>query len=231
MRKNGFTLAEVLITLGIIGVVAALTMPSLIADYKKKVYVAQLQKAVSSLSQGFSMMKTTEGIDLLEDSEFVQSMREGDGYGEAVETVLKKYFHVVRTDSGRRWQRFTKYSSLSGKKIDTSDDESNWTVIYLADGSRVSFYEYWHRPNDYPRYLYFYIDVNGDKKPNQLGRDTFEYILSDEGVLYPYGSETSAVEFGLGYYWRDYSGCETSRPSSGESCAARIMENGWVMDY
>ncbi len=37
--KNGFTLAEVLITLGIIGIVAAMTMPALIANYQKKVLV------------------------------------------------------------------------------------------------------------------------------------------------------------------------------------------------
>ena len=40
--KKGFTLAEVLITLGIIGVVAALTLPSLITNYRKKQTVAQL---------------------------------------------------------------------------------------------------------------------------------------------------------------------------------------------
>ena len=43
-KKAAFTLAEVLVTLGIIGVVAALTIPALIADYKKIVYVNQLKK-------------------------------------------------------------------------------------------------------------------------------------------------------------------------------------------
>ena len=45
MNNKGFTLAEVLITLGIIGVVAALTLPSLITNYQKKQIVAQLKKA------------------------------------------------------------------------------------------------------------------------------------------------------------------------------------------
>ena len=50
-KRFGFTLAEVLITLGIIGVVAAMTMPTLIANYHKKVYVNQLRTNVSLLSQ------------------------------------------------------------------------------------------------------------------------------------------------------------------------------------
>ena len=49
--KKGFTLAEVLITLGIIGVVAALTMPTLMSNYRKHQTVTQLKKAYSEISQ------------------------------------------------------------------------------------------------------------------------------------------------------------------------------------
>ena len=53
--KKAFTLAEVLITLGIIGVVAALTMPALIANYKKQQTIVQLKKAYTTLAQGFKL--------------------------------------------------------------------------------------------------------------------------------------------------------------------------------
>ncbi len=49
MKKIGFTLAEVLITLGIIGVVAALTIPTLVNNYQKKTYVTGLQRAYAQL--------------------------------------------------------------------------------------------------------------------------------------------------------------------------------------
>lgn len=52
-KKFAFTLAEVLITLGIIGVVAAMTMPSLITNYQEKQRVSQLKKVYSALSQAF----------------------------------------------------------------------------------------------------------------------------------------------------------------------------------
>jgi len=53
MKKAAFTLAEVLITLGIIGVVAALTIPSLIANYKDKETIVKLKKVYSVLSQAY----------------------------------------------------------------------------------------------------------------------------------------------------------------------------------
>ena len=54
-QQKGFTLAEVLITLGIIGVVAAMTMPSIVGRYKEKQHTIQLQKFYSILSQAFKM--------------------------------------------------------------------------------------------------------------------------------------------------------------------------------
>ena len=50
VRKHAFTLAEVLVTLGIIGVVAALTMPTLMANHQKAVQKAQFKKAYSLFS-------------------------------------------------------------------------------------------------------------------------------------------------------------------------------------
>ena len=48
--KKGFTLSEVLITLGIVGLIAALTIPAVMKNYKNRLYVSQLQKVYSQLS-------------------------------------------------------------------------------------------------------------------------------------------------------------------------------------
>ena len=61
--QKGFTLAEVLITLGIIGVVAALTIPSLVNQYKKQVYYTQFRKAASQLEQALKMYQIDHGCD------------------------------------------------------------------------------------------------------------------------------------------------------------------------
>lgn len=61
MNKKAFTLAEVLITLGIIGVVAALTLPTLIEEHQKKVTVTRLKAFNSIMSQAFQAAKLEYG--------------------------------------------------------------------------------------------------------------------------------------------------------------------------
>ena len=62
LKKAAFTLAEVLITLGIIGVVAAMTLPTLIQNHKKQTYVNQLKKVVNTLGNAVQMAIADEGV-------------------------------------------------------------------------------------------------------------------------------------------------------------------------
>jgi len=61
MKKAAFTLAEVLITIGVIGIVAAITIPNLITKYQEKVTITKLQQTYSILSQGFRRMIAENG--------------------------------------------------------------------------------------------------------------------------------------------------------------------------
>ena len=60
-EKSAFTLSEVLITLGVIGVVAAITLPGLIANYQKKVLVNQFKKSYSNLSNALNLVQAEYG--------------------------------------------------------------------------------------------------------------------------------------------------------------------------
>lgn len=74
MKKYfGFTLAEVLITLGIIGVVAAITLPSLIQKYQKKTYIEGLKVGVSIFEQGFKAAMADDGVDNLPDTQLYKA--------------------------------------------------------------------------------------------------------------------------------------------------------------
>lgn len=68
--KKGFTLAEVLITLGIIGVVAAMTMPVLINNYQKKVFTTQLKKGVNVVENSVRRFMQSENIETLSENEW-----------------------------------------------------------------------------------------------------------------------------------------------------------------
>lgn len=60
-RKFGFTLAEILITLGVIGVVSAITMPTLIQNHKKRIVVTRLQKFYTSMNQALKLSEVQNG--------------------------------------------------------------------------------------------------------------------------------------------------------------------------
>ena len=61
LEKTAFTLAEVLITLGIIGVVAAMTIPNLLTAHKKHVIESKLERAVSVINQTIKMSESENG--------------------------------------------------------------------------------------------------------------------------------------------------------------------------
>jgi len=72
-RQTAFTLAEVLITLGIIGVVAAMTMPMLIAKYQKYVLANKFKQSLAILTQGFQKMMVDEGVTNIDDATIIAS--------------------------------------------------------------------------------------------------------------------------------------------------------------
>jgi len=65
MNKQGFTLAEMLITVGLIGVIAALTLPGVIKNNQNKVLVSTLQSVVQSVEQALTNMVTMQNADSL----------------------------------------------------------------------------------------------------------------------------------------------------------------------
>ena len=82
---TGFTLAEVLITLGIIGVVAALTIPALIANHKKTAVETRLKKFYSVMNQAITQSelengdKSTWNIDMSVEYEDLKALAEKIG--------------------------------------------------------------------------------------------------------------------------------------------------------
>ena len=89
MKKFAFTLAEVLITLGIIGVVAAMTMPTLVANYQKTVTVNRLKKAYSVMSNAFVTSQDENGDMNTWGMNNIGSV--SDGYRNVIPPFLKNY--------------------------------------------------------------------------------------------------------------------------------------------
>ena len=95
-KFKAFTLAEVLVTLGIIGVVSPMTVPTLMQNYQRQSYVTQLHKVYNEFGQAAERYKADNNL---------VSIREGRIIGNADElnAFLKRYFKVVKDCGGRYW--------------------------------------------------------------------------------------------------------------------------------
>ncbi|MBP3924074.1 type II secretion system protein [bacterium] len=257
-RKIAFTLAEVLITLGIIGVVAAMTLPALIQNYRKTVYVNQLKKSVSILEQGFQMMLADDGVDNLQSTSVFSGTFELGST--AVSTPnsrllqnMQKYFKFVDLQSIER----NELKTLSGNSTNNyAITGSVAPMVKFSDGTLAAFVVLVGSSTMGPSCDYLIssnlvgkcdpsignigIDVNGLKGPNQYGRDIFWFMLTNGGKLVPYGSEKSSIIYSgntLSNNWKEVStlcgtvGEPIGNNVTGLGCAGRIIENGWKMDY
>lgn len=187
--KNGFTLAEVLITLGIIGVVAAMTIPSLMANYKAHKLKTQFLKAYSETKQAFKMM---EADDITLDPLSYQQNTQDKFY-----QTMMQYFQGV-TDCGHlsgatgsktmlpcyNWGDNTKtYKSLDGKFAAprTYFDDGQFA---LQDGTLFLLENQMGTGR-----LWVSIDINGfNRPPNKWGYDLFTFDFQDEGLI-PMGNQ------------------------------------------
>ncbi len=194
LKSAAFTLAEVLITLGIIGVVAAMTMPSLVQNYQKKALETGLKKSYSVLSQAVQRM-------IEEDGEIPSraSVASTNDNWMVFEKSLSQHLKIVKYcsnsfngmsdkcisgDSFGSWFGST-YKSYNKKTLGTAGWWFDDGMYVLADGSFL-FLDV-SVSND----VLLNIDINGSKAPNALGHDVFLFAIDHEtGKLRPYGGET-----------------------------------------
>ncbi|MBO6087777.1 type II secretion system protein [bacterium] len=225
--KKGFTLAEVLITLGIIGVVAAITLSTLIKNYQKHVWVNQLKKEYSILSQGFQKMMADDGVTQLSDTTVFGKIQNGCTAYHDIESAdckdflneFKKYFKVISID---------KDSEYKIRKKDSSNYYTyNENIIKLADGSFLIYHNFSKNGND----TRFDLDINGKKGPNTYGRDIFYFNYRNNGKMVPLGSAEGAHYWKTAQFYYGLSCGKDSENGDWGGCLARIIEEGWKMNY
>lgn len=164
-RKKAFTLAEVLITLGIIGVVAALTMPSLIAHHRKVATASKLKKFYSTMEQAIRFGEAEYG----DSNEWVKAGQQTDKNGavdyDADSNNTKEFFMTYLAP-------YFKYTEIAeGKQIVDENGDTTYvpTTVYLADGTSFALWN--------GACMDFMFDTNGDKLPNEFGRDKFAFFM------------------------------------------------------
>lgn len=218
-RKSAFTLAETLITLGIIGIVAAITIPNLIHTYQKKQTVAKLKETYSILQQAIRTSEENEGelagLGIKYDEEGAKTI------ASHLLPYLKVAIDCSVEDSENKCVVSDKYKELNGSsRMAYSSDKRfyklvllNGTAVYLRGGDAVSSY------NGKNNIIGIYIDTNGKAKPNQWGRDFFSFFYLDEGIgLVPTG-HPDELTF-------SYKNTCMNKKHNGVGCAYYVMNFG-----
>jgi len=222
-KKAAFTLAEVLITLGIIGVVAAMTIPTLITAHQKKVTATKLQKAIAELTQAYRLSYDDVGDISLEGSLDMGGKKYFDTY---LAPYLKVSTYCTKENNACGYGLGVGFPGLNGgySGLHVYDKSDNRTAFLTTDGflfiilvgSVGSGTE--NRAVDH-----IYVDINGTTGPNIMGRDTFrlQRVIDEKGInIFPYGYDfaTSVVD------------AECSASGTGFTCAEKIRRAGWKIE-
>ena len=231
---GAFTLAEVLVTLGIIGVVSAMTVPTLMQNYQRQSYITQLHKVYNEVQQG--------ALRYMTDRNAINLMEAGLTNSAAMQEFLRDNFKIVSmgtTDSDMPWNNVS-YKNLNGGSW-TSGTWGCGPCAVLASGAWVcadnpKCYTYSYGGHT-SWYGMFFVDINGKKGPNIIGRDTFLMELWSDGVLdLPKVSPACRT---LGVCDGDSieairntgTACEGSTTYTHQRCFANILNNNWEMNY
>ena len=158
MKKNGFTLAEVLITLAIIGVVATLTLPSLMSNTAEQQSITAFKKVMNTLNEAGQMNAALEGFDytIASAGSITDSVQDNI---QSLCSLFNERLQVSKEASGA-------YGATGKCKADP--------VIVLRDGTAICIGKQSIKKN---KYWLIYVDTNGPKGPNALS------VCKEEGCI------------------------------------------------
>ena len=207
-KVYGFTLAEVLVTLGIIGVVAALTIPAVITNYQKQETLSRLKKAYSIVQQAIKLSEVENGdiVNWLPDVI--------DENSRVFENWYLKYLdkHITSTSKYRDTTNTTHYN------------------VALSDGSGFNAYSPSSTVSSGEARAYFFycLDFKNCKAESYNGKDTFLFTLCADGrfIASSYCTSLPSRETIL-------QACKNANASKRQACTALIQYDGWVIkkDY
>ena len=235
--KKGFTLAEVLITLGIVGIVAVLTIPSVMKNYKNRLYTAQLEKVYAQLNEATLAIMNDERVDSFYETKANGTDKCTDNNKQnctgGLPYFLSTYIEPVKKNCAKGDNDeicVAGGTTSSYKYIDGSDAGgigSGTYCIQLASGAAICGF---HNPGN--KCTSLVVDVNGQAAPNIVGRDVFSMDIHKNGSISDYSSGCADNNFG----------CTADRCNAGGGsgngifssacgCLNAVVQAGWKMKY
>jgi len=192
MSRKAFTLAEILITLTVIGVVAALTIPTLLQNTNQAEIAAAWKKDFSDINQAT--------IQIISDNGGTMKGICSDWDHDCFRNAYSKYLSFIKTcnagpNNGNCWHKPGEFYEFDSTPI-TSSSWSGAAGAILNNGSLIWIAN--DKTSDCHGGVecgYFSVDVNGFKKPNTLGKDIFRVIMAQDKTSLP-GDGTACFDQG-----------------------------------
>ncbi len=224
-KKTAFTLAEVLITLGIIGIVAAMTLPTLIASYNKQECSVRLKKFYSTMSNAFNLATIDYGA--MRYWEYPTTQNDGPQMAKFAKTYLFPYLTGLREcgdDSSGDSACFAYGNKIFNQGLPA--------VYIFSDGSCFGMNIGGAGVN--MGAIHIYYDYNCMKRPNEYGKDVFDFIIDwrewEDKYIFKAGgyrvlNMTTREEL--------LNDCKNAQGKARGECAALIQYDGWEIkdDY
>lgn len=223
MKKNrGFTLAEVLITIGIIGVVAAMTIPNLLTKMDRDKKIATVRKAQSVLSQAIKLSTIDN-----EDYEAWDTSLSPREYLDKYYTPYMKVIAYCDTYSKCNYKSAAPWSRYNRSNSYTGFNAYSRIPIFTLDGILYSISQSGGgNDQDDTDSVYdmnyigsngVFIDVNGPNKPNRFGNDVFMLVRNKDGSVMPLGYDLPDSKINQ----------DCSKNGKCLYCAEKLRRNGW----
>lgn len=161
-KENAFTLAEVLITMAIIGVVAALTIPNLVQNYKKKVATVRLKKFVSSMHQAIALSELENGA--------ITSWNVAASIPPTGDPNSDEYKDAYRQNANNALAFFNQYLAKYINYTKVEDAKDYKSLVYFADGSCMWLYN--------GSLIDIKYAINCNSGQDQNGIDNFAFLIN-----------------------------------------------------
>lgn len=224
-KLKGFTLAEIIITMGIVGVIAALTVPDLLSDYQNKAMAVKTRKSINEIESAIDQYTTAEGKTSFAQTKVLTG-------GQTLDAFVRENFKVIKTCDGTNACKrdcatgdeacakevetckeqvaaagcFAKEKYISINNLYSANFNCSETSYILADSTAICI-------TITSASLDVHIDVNGTEPPNIGGRDMFRFTVNSKAEIKG-GDAASCVNNPNGY-----------------GCIAKLQQNNWKMDY
>ena len=216
VKMSAFTLAEVLITLGIIGIVAAMTIPTLITNHQKRQTVVKLQRAISVMNQAYRLAYDDVG----EASAAEAKAMTNDAYFNKFWAPYLKTSIICKTYKQCGYDSLVPLKTRNGHNLSAVIVNQYRTTFYTPDG--IIYIIYIASGDAVAADPTIFVDINGGEKPNSFGKDVFALtrVIDGEkgGVVLPQCHKSTIEEIN--------NNCKTS----GFCCAEKIKRAGWNID-